>query len=436
MTIETILSRNDYVGNGSQTVFAFTFRVLYEVAESPVYSIQVITTDLLGIETVKTQITDYTVTLNTDGTGTVTFATAPITGHKITFLRSMSKTQRADYVNAGTDKFPGNVHELALDKLTLIVQEYLEKFNRVVTLPKNSLLSNIEFPIDATRADQVLCVNSAGNNLTTKNLADIGLAPVTNFIKTLFDDIDAAAARNTLSAQTQSSKLDTLSALVSVANLATLANLASIVNLSALAGLVGSANKIPYFTGAGAMDIIDFPSSGWTMLATATALNNLTIDFDNFLDITYEVYALTYTRLFAANDEVDLSIRFGIGATPTYQTAGYRFSKTGGRDGSVVQRDSGNTTTDRIIMNDFTVNALGNGSGEGVSGTMFIHGPSSGLGTYCHYHHSRIDASGRIQNETGTGQWMTLTPVTSLRIFLSAGNIASGEFKLYGLKKS
>lgn len=251
MTIETISFRNDYVGNGSQTVFAFTFKVLYEVAESPAYSIQVITTDLLGTETVKTQITDYTVTLNTDGTGIVTFATAPITGYKVTLLRAMSKTQRADYINAGTDKFPGNVHELALDKLTLIVQEYLERFNRIVTLPKNSLLSNIELPINTTRADQVLAINSAGDNLTTKNLADVGLAPVTNFIKTLLDDIDAATARNTLSAQAQS------------------------INLSALAGLTGAAEKIPYFTGAGAMALADkgyqlksiqtFTSSGtWT----------------------------------------------------------------------------------------------------------------------------------------------------------------------------
>lgn len=233
MTIETIALRNDYVGNGSQTVFAFTFKVLFEVAESPAYSIQVITTDLLGVETIKTQITDYTITLNSNNTGTITFSTAPITGHKITLLRSVSKTQRADYVNAGTDKFPGNVHELALDKLTLISQEYLEKFNRVITLPKNSLLSNVEFPIDATRADQVLVINSAGNNLTTKNLADVELAPVTNFIKTLLDDIDAATARNTLGAQAQSA------------------------NLLALAGLVGAANKVPYFTGAGAMALTD-----------------------------------------------------------------------------------------------------------------------------------------------------------------------------------
>lgn len=272
MTIETISLRNDYVGNGSQTVFAFTFKVLFEVAESPAYSIQVITTDLLGVETVKTQITDYTVTLNSDNTGTITFSTAPITGHKITLLRSMSKTQRADYVNAGTDKFPGNVHELALDKLTLICQEYLERFNRVITLPKNSLLLDIEFPIDATRADQVLAINSAGNNLTTKNLADVGLAPITNFIKTLFDDIDAATARNTLSAQAQSA------------------------NLSALAALAGAANKIPYFTGAGTMALADFEIPVGTIFPLAGSVLP-----GNFLACNgAAISRSTYANLFAA----------------------------------------------------------------------------------------------------------------------------------------
>jgi hypothetical protein len=65
--------------------------------------------------------------------------------------------------------------------------------------------------------------------------------------------------------QAASAKLSTLAALASVANLSTLANLSSISNLSALAGLVGAANKVPSFTGAGAM----------ALLAIGTAANNL-----------------------------------------------------------------------------------------------------------------------------------------------------------------
>lgn len=201
MTVNNLILRNDYVANGSQTVYAFQFDVIYEAGEIIPYSIQVVTTDLVGVETIKTQGTDYTVQLNSDRTGTITFATAPILNHKITLLSKIPNTQNTDYVKSGTDKFPAESHEKALDKLTLKLKELEERFNRVVSVPKSSQLTNIEFPISPASADQVVAINGAGNNLTTKNLIDVNLAPVTAFAKTLLDDTNASEARTTLEAQ-------------------------------------------------------------------------------------------------------------------------------------------------------------------------------------------------------------------------------------------
>ncbi len=242
MTITNTILRNDYVANGSSTVFSFTFIVLSETAG---YTIQVITTDLIGIETVKTQGVDYTVQLNDNGLGTITFTTAPLLNHKITLLSNVPSTQETDYIKAGTDKFPAESHEKALDKLTLIAKQFLEKFNRIVSLPKSSTLSNIEFPINASNANQILAINNDGTNLTTKDLADIGLAPVSAYIKTLLDDATANEARNTLG--------------VAIGSQVQAYN----ANLQALAGLAGASNKLPYFTGSGAMALQD-------RLATAT----------------------------------------------------------------------------------------------------------------------------------------------------------------------
>ena len=178
MTITNTILRNDYVANGSSTVFSFTFIVLSETAG---YTIQVITTDLIGVETLKTQGVDYTVQLNDNSLGTITFTTAPLLNHKITLLSNVPNTQETDYIKAGTDKFPAESHEKALDKLTLIAKQFLEKFNRIVSLPKSSTLSNIEFPINASNANQFLVINSNGTNLATANLADVGIAPVSAY---------------------------------------------------------------------------------------------------------------------------------------------------------------------------------------------------------------------------------------------------------------
>lgn len=269
MTITNTILRNDYVANGSSTVFSFTFIVLSETAG---YTIQVITTDLIGVETVKTQGVDYTVQLNDNGLGTITFLTAPILNHKITLLSNVPNTQETDYIKSGTDKFPAESHEKALDKLTLISKQFLEKFNRIVSLPKSSTLSNIEFPINSSNANQILVINNDGTNLTTADLADIGLAPVSAYAKTLLDDTTANDARNTLG--------------VAIGSQVQAYN----NNLQALAGLAGALNKLFYFTGSGAMALQDrlatATNQGLTYLNNPITIANNATDPNNDIDFT------------------------------------------------------------------------------------------------------------------------------------------------------
>lgn len=238
MSITTQTLRKDYTANGINTIFAVDFPIFYESNATPKFSIEVITTDTSGIETIKIETIDYTITYTSIENGViqtsnVVFNIAPINQHKVSILRKVNLTQNAEFTTTGTEKYSGKAVESALDKLTLQILQIQESLNRVVRLPKSSSLINIEFPIDLNRADQAVVVNATGNNLTTKNLADINLATLTNFAKTLMDDNNASEARATLDAQQLNA------------------------NLTALAGLTGVSNKLPYFTGVGTMAVRD-----------------------------------------------------------------------------------------------------------------------------------------------------------------------------------
>jgi hypothetical protein len=122
--------------------------------------------------------------------------------------------------------------------------------------------------LPTNRADNILAFDASGNLILYK-LADIDKASVSPYIATLLNDVDANEARTTLNAQQLNSNLTSLSAL------------ASIANLSALSGLTGASNKIPMFTGAGAMALTDKINPATTTAQGIVYLNNPIIIANN-----------------------------------------------------------------------------------------------------------------------------------------------------------
>ena len=116
--ISNTTSRVDYTGNGAQVAFPTTYRFLDEshLTVEVMPSGGVFATKALGV--------DYTVSGdNEDAGGTVTFAIAPAANSTVRISRNTPKTQETTFRNNGQSQFSPILHERALDKLTMILQE-------------------------------------------------------------------------------------------------------------------------------------------------------------------------------------------------------------------------------------------------------------------------------------------------------------------------
>ncbi len=122
MSVTTTTNRIQEDGDDVTKTFAYDFKIWVN-ADLDVY------TTTLGVDTLQTLDTDYSITgAGVETGGTVVFVTAPATGTTVTIIRSISPTQGTAYTLGGS--FPAKSHENALDKLTLMVQDLTERMGR------------------------------------------------------------------------------------------------------------------------------------------------------------------------------------------------------------------------------------------------------------------------------------------------------------------
>ena len=164
MTISSTTVKVSYSGNGSTTVFAYTFKILDDD------EIQVIIRSSTGTETVKTKTTDYTVSgVGSAGGGNITFVTAPTATQTVVLRRLTTQTQETDYI--ANDPFPADSHEDALDRITMVAQEIQEELGRAIKLSKTNTMTSTEFTVAAAdRANKILAFDNSGEISVTQEL--------------------------------------------------------------------------------------------------------------------------------------------------------------------------------------------------------------------------------------------------------------------------
>lgn len=156
MSLATTVNKVQYTANGSTTAFSFPYKF------NTNGDLTVTETNLsTGVDTIKTLTTDYTVTgAGNAGGGTVTFVTAPVNGRRITIERLVALTQETDY--QPDDDFPAEVHEAALDKLTMIAQQLNAANARTLKAPVADSITLGTLPVDTLRANKALVFDATG----------------------------------------------------------------------------------------------------------------------------------------------------------------------------------------------------------------------------------------------------------------------------------
>ena len=157
MTVSSATNKVSYNGNGSQTVFAYGFKIFDED------DLTVIIRNASGGETTQTITTHYTVSgVGAASGGNVTMGSAPASGESLTIIRELPLTQGLDLVP--NDPFPATLVEDTLDKLTFMIHQHEETLNRSIKGSKTTTITNPSFTEDATaRANKVFAFDASGD---------------------------------------------------------------------------------------------------------------------------------------------------------------------------------------------------------------------------------------------------------------------------------
>jgi hypothetical protein len=136
MTISSATSKNQYTANGSNTIFAYSFKIFDDD------DIRVLVDDEVQAKT-----TDYSVSgVGVSTGGNITFTTAPTAGAIVTIKRNEPLTQEIDYVDG--DDFPAAAHEEGLDRSVIRDQYLQEQLDRSIKFSEGSDVSGISTSLE------------------------------------------------------------------------------------------------------------------------------------------------------------------------------------------------------------------------------------------------------------------------------------------------
>ena len=186
--INNVQRRVQFTGNTTTGPFAFTFNILAD-ADIVAYK----NTTLLSLGS------DYTVSTNANGTGSITLASALVASDVLTIIGARALERTTDFVTAG-DLLASSLNE-QLDSIVIMAQQLDEKMDRAMKVAIGDVFGDLEIPSKAARLGTVLGFNATtGNPEAGPKIADVGtIANIKNDVATLADIEDGTIATDAIS---------------------------------------------------------------------------------------------------------------------------------------------------------------------------------------------------------------------------------------------
>ena len=166
-SINAVTRRVVYTGSAGVGPYAFSFEILTQTD-----------VDVYFNDTLLTLTTDYTVTINANGTGSVTIVTGtnvpstPTASDQITIVGGRDIERTTDFVTAGD--FRASAINEQLDSQIILIQQISESNDRAIRAPVTDPTSvNMTLPTKASRAGKILAFdNTTGDPVVGEDIGN------------------------------------------------------------------------------------------------------------------------------------------------------------------------------------------------------------------------------------------------------------------------
>ena len=147
------------------------------------------------------------------------------------------------------------------------------------------------------------------------------------------------------------------------------------------------------------------------------------------VDSTYDVYQVVISNVVGSTDLTDVHLRLTVSGSADDSANYSRACVQIKADSSFSDQSENNVTKD--ILGD-----TGTGTGEKLNAVLYLFNFSNASEySFYTYETSYLTATPDLRGRQGGSVLKETQATDGLHFYMSSGNIASGEFKLYGLKK-